>query len=141
MLRAADVEAQVEMLRHLDLAGLRALWRQRYGAPPRLRSPDLLRRMLAFELQADVHGGLRAELRQALRRARTASPRRPALQPGTTITREWRGARHVVQVVEAGFVYQGITYVSLSEVARTITGARWSGPRFFGLADSSKTLV
>jgi hypothetical protein len=93
----------------------------------------MLRRLLAFEIQAEVYGGLDAELRQKLRRAQTAVAKKPGLQPGTTITREWRGAQHEVQVIDGGFVHAGTTYESLSEVARAITGARWSGPRFFGL--------
>lgn len=38
------------------------------------------------------------------------------------------------------FLYQGKQYKSLSEIARLITGARWSGPRFFGLTGTSKEL-
>jgi hypothetical protein len=53
--------------------------------------------------------------------------------PGTRLIREWHGQTHLVDVLEKGMLYQGRTYRSLSEVARVITGARWSGPRFFGL--------
>ncbi len=52
---------------------------------------------------------------------------------GTRLVREWHGRSHVVDVVEQGFVYDGKTFKSLSAIARAITGARWSGPRFFGL--------
>ncbi|MEX2374062.1 MAG: DUF2924 domain-containing protein [Dehalococcoidia bacterium] len=135
---APNLDGEVEALRHLDLAGLRDTWRRHFGAPPSVRSRDLLRRMLAFELQAATHGGLPPELRQKLRSASTSAPRKPGPQPGSTITREWRGARHVVEVIGSGFVHDGQTYASLSEVARAITGARWSGPRFFGLKDEKK---
>lgn len=129
-----EVEAQVEALARLNPAGLRAAYERRHGEPPRLRSPDMLRRLLAFDLQADTFGGIDSELREALRHART-SPRRGQKGPpaGATIVREWRGTRHEVTVVDAGFVHGGITYKTLSEVARAITGTRWSGPRFFGL--------
>lgn len=38
-----------------------------------------------------------------------------------------------VLVLEGGYSWQARTYASLSEVARAISGTRWSGPRFFGL--------
>jgi len=40
---------------------------------------------------------------------------------------------HTVDVVDGGFLWDGAHYRSLSAIAREITGARWSGPRFFGL--------
>ncbi|MBP8235905.1 MAG: DUF2924 domain-containing protein [Rhizorhabdus sp.] len=133
----SDVEEEIDALARLDLAGLQEAWRERYGPPPAFRSRDLLRRLLAFEIQAEIYGGLDAELRQRLRRSHSTARKKPGLQPGTTITREWRGERHVVEVVEAGFLHAGTRYRSLSEVARAITGARWSGPRFFGLAEGA----
>ncbi len=57
----------------------------------------------------------------------------PRLQPGARLIREWNGVSHVVEVVEAGFIWNGDRHRSLSAIARAITGARWSGPRFFGL--------
>jgi hypothetical protein len=56
-----------------------------------------------------------------------------ALTPGSRLVREWHGRSHTVEVGDNGFLYAGRRYRSLSEVARAITGARWSGPRFFGL--------
>lgn len=47
--------------------------------------------------------------------------------------REWNGVTHVVEVTETGFLWNGETWRSLSAIAREITGAHWSGPRFFGL--------
>jgi Protein of unknown function (DUF2924) len=59
----------------------------------------------------------------------------PAIRPkaGTRIVREWQGRLHEVSVLENGFEYGGRTYRSLSEIAREITGTRWSGPAFFGM--------
>lgn len=130
-----SLEQMIEELDQMHMAGLREMWRRRFGAPPTHRSRDLLRRILAFELQADACGGLSFELRQRLRTTSSARSTRRALQPGTTITREWRGQRHVVQVTARGFEHEGTSYESLSELARQITGARWSGPRFFGLKE------
>jgi hypothetical protein len=55
------------------------------------------------------------------------------IKPGTRLIRAWRGERHQVTVLENEFAYRGARYRSLSAIARTITGTRWSGPTFFGL--------
>lgn len=130
-----SLEARVEALGRLDIEGLRDAWQTRHGDRPAIRSRDILRRMLAFDMQAQLYGGLDAGLRQRLRRCASTAPKKTALQPGTTITREWRGEHHVVHVTDGGFVHEGADYDSLSEIARTITGTRWSGPRFFGVDD------
>lgn len=132
------LEELIGEIEQLDIQGLRDMWRRHLGAPPPIRSRDLLRRMLAFELQARIYGGLSPELKRRLRRGRAAAPRRCTLQPGTMLIREWRGERHTVQVLPDGFEHLESRYASLSEVARAITGARWSGPRFFGVADGPK---
>jgi len=56
-----------------------------------------------------------------------------AATAGMRLAREWAGKRHEVVVIESGVVYEGVTYGSLSAVARHITGMNWNGPRFFGL--------
>ena len=68
-----------------------------------------------------------SRLTSVTRKARTA------LAPGSRLVREWQGRPHTIEVLEDGFLYVGRRYRSLSEIARAITGARWSGPRFFGL--------
>ena len=62
-----------------------------------------------------------------------SAPRAPSLEPGARLVREWNGVTHTVDVIDDGFEWQDQRYGSLSEIARLITGARWSGPRFFGL--------
>lgn len=57
----------------------------------------------------------------------------PILSKGTQLVREWNGRPYRVEVTEAGFVLDGKCYSSLSAIAKKITGAHWSGPRFFGL--------
>ena len=130
-----SLEDDVRAFEAMDLEALRAEWRRRFGAPPRLRSVDLLRRLLAWRLQADAYGDLDADLRRRLRS--TAAPRRidNRIRPGARIAREWQGRRYEVDVVEGGFIHAGARYASLSEIARAITGVRWNGPRFFGLRD------
>jgi hypothetical protein len=130
------LEAEVEALASLDLRGLREAWPLRFGLPPRLRSTDLLRRMLSWRLQAEALGGLDAETRRLLTR-KAATRRGPLLAPGTRVVREWQGERHEAEIVDEGVRYGGETYASLSEVARVITGVRWNGPRFFGLRATS----
>jgi hypothetical protein len=60
---------------------------------------------------------------------------KPSLSPGTRLSREWNGENHVVDVTDRGFVYRDKIYRSLTKVALAITGAHWSGPRFFGVRD------
>lgn len=127
-------------LEQLNVDQLRMSWRRYLRCPPPVRSADLLRRFLAYKLQEAAYGGMRAELKQRLR-AKSTATRKPALQLGTVLTREWRGETHVVEVQDGGFEHLGTSYASLSEVARAITGARWSGPRFFGLAKSDRKLA
>ena len=62
-------------------------------------------------------------------------PRGPALKPGTLLVREHRGVVQRVMVLDSGFAWNGTAYASLSEIAREITGTRWSGPKFFGLRE------
>jgi len=127
-------------LEAMDRAALITAWDQivRTPVPKRLSSP-FLRRFLAFELQTRQFGGLPKGFIDRLGRADAVKPetRSPALKPGGRLIREWNGATHVVDVVEGGFLWKGQRYASLSPIARAITGARWSGPRFFGLKRSA----
>jgi len=128
-----SLDDQVRALQAMDLEALRAEWRARFGAPPGLRSVDLLRRLLAWRLQVDVHGDLDADVRRKLRSRAIPRSTDRRVRPGARIAREWQGQRYEVEVVEGGFVYVGARYKSLSQIARAITGTRWNGPRFFGL--------
>lgn len=117
----------------LGLEPLRALWRERFGAPPLIRSPEILALMLSWRIQAGREGGLDGELRRTLRRP-TSAPVATSLTPGTRLTREWQGVRHEVVVEPDGRLrHRDELHRSLSQVARKITGSRWNGPRFFGL--------
>ena len=132
---ASDLADEVRRLADLGLEGLRAEWRRRYGTPPALRSASLLRRNLAWRMQAERFGGLPEETRKLLLQKRSP-PVGPGPRPGARLAREWRGVRHEVEILEGGVRYAGETYESLSQVARHITGTRWNGPRFFGLRES-----
>ena len=129
----ADADIRFADLAGMGLAELREEWRKHFGAPPKLRSPELLGLMLAYRLQAAAEGGIDVDLRRTLRRP-SAGKTSSVLTPGTKLAREWQGIRHEVTVEPDGRVrWQGQDYRSLSEVARAITGSRWNGPRFFGL--------
>jgi hypothetical protein len=122
----------VRVIQTLGLNEVRTVWRKRYGEPPKLRSVDLVRRMLAWKIEIEAAGGLDPELRKALRIGQP-SPAAPKVARGAKLAREWKGVRHDVEITEAGVLYQGKVFASLSAVARHITGVRWNGPRFFGL--------
>ena len=125
----------ITTLEGFSLQTLRQEWRQRYGAPPTFKSPELLAFMLGWRIQAEDSSGLNPDLRRALRRP-VSEVSRDVSKPnsGTVLVREWQGVRHSVTSLPGGsFLYEGETHASLSEVARRITGTRWNGPRFFGL--------
>ena len=138
-----DLEVEIARLADLDLDELRNLWGRFVGAVPAHHGANLLRRRLGYELQARVHGNLTVETRRRLKRLHQSFRADPAYTPlpglglkaGTVLTRTWRGVVHRVEVVNGGFEHRGERLGSLSEIARRITGTRWSGPLFFGLKD------
>ncbi|MEQ6248954.1 DUF2924 domain-containing protein [Sulfitobacter sp. HNIBRBA3233] len=126
----------------MDRATLIDTWSALLRTPvPKGLSKALMRRFLAIEMQTRRYGGLTKQVRKALRQPKdnTPRPRSPALKPGGRILREWNGVTHVVEIGEDGFIWKGTRYRSLSAIAREITGAHWSGPRFFGLNGASKS--
>jgi hypothetical protein len=132
----------IKELRGLGIDQLRTEWRMRLGtSPPPFRSADTVGRLLAWHLQERLYGGLDDETakllsqaRKLVRGGRSPVPRSDlSLSPGMVLVREWRGITHRVDVTTAGFEHEGKRYRTLSQVASTITGTSWSGPRFFGL--------
>lgn len=136
-----DLDTKIGALAAMDLAELQALWPRLHGAAAPRLSPELMRLALAYRLQERAHGGLTGKtarrlrtLQETLRTGGTVAVETGVrLKPGATLVREWHGRTHAVTVVEDGFRYRDQRYRSLSAIAREITGARWSGPRFFGL--------
>ena len=122
-------------------AQLRAEWRECWRKPAPEIGPDLLRRGIAWKRQSRIHGALpphaRREIEAVLKRLRAGKSavddERISLRPGTRLVREWHGTMHQVVVLENGYEHEGRHYSSLSQVASAITGAHWSGPRFFDL--------
>ena len=141
--KGARISNEVRALAHLDLAALRTDWSHRWGDVPKFRSRDMLARAAAYRLQAETFGDLPAPLKRratelaekfAADRTFTPAPG-PNLKPGSSLVKEWGGVRHEVAVTADGFSFQGKNYGSLSQVAKAITGSKWSGPLFFGLRD------
>jgi hypothetical protein len=135
------IERELDRIRSLDLKELRREWRRLYQSDPPKISRDLLVLALGYRLQEIEHGGLgkstRRKLETIAKALRTTGRVGPmpslSLKPGARLVREWHGRTHTVTVTEDGFEYAGTTYPSLSKIAKKITGAHWSGPRFFGL--------
>jgi len=136
-----DVSRQIAELVDRSTHELRLAWRQLHRTgPPQGLSRDLLIRALANQLQEWIHGRASGALRRRLQTLAGEFDRDGAsfdpgvvLKTGTTLVRQWRGHAHSVLVREGGFEYQGQRYRSLTVIAERITGAHWSGPRFFGL--------
>jgi hypothetical protein len=153
-----DIEAEIAALADLSRDELAARWEKIYKCPP---PPGVRREFLiraaAWHLQIKHLGGFSTETRRLLRSAverveknfanrdgqtnvphdegkTPAGPKqRRQIAPGARLLRDWNGKTHVVDVIETGFVFEAKVYPSLSAIARKITGAHWSGPRFFGL--------
>jgi len=135
-MRRDDLYATLDQLERLGLGALRERWTAlELGPVPSSRSPDLLRRLIGWELQCRIYGGLDAETRRLVKssqRKRTSS-----LQPGQRLVREWQGRPIEVLATEDGFEFQGERFRSLSAIATQVTGVRWNGPRFFGLTEKA----
>ncbi len=138
---AEDVGERLTALADLGLEDLRIEWGRLYRATPPRLSRDLLQRSIAHRLQEEALGGLAPATQRRLaamaRGVAGAASRAPTpsvkFKAGTTLVREWHGRTHTVLVRDTGFEHDGRHYASLTQIARTITGAHWSGPRFFGL--------
>lgn len=138
MTGAAVIANNIEALERLNLAGLRAVWRKRYGAPPKLRSIELMRLSIAWRLQAEVLGGLDHQTRRQLQRRGPVQAEGLGLGIGAILRREWQGTIVEVVVEADGFRWNDQSWPILSAVATAITGTRWNGPRFFGLRQTSR---
>ena len=135
----SGLDDDIAALAEIPPAQLRERWETMEGSPAPALAAPLLRRLLAQRLQERRHGELPALVRRELLRiaegeavAPPPAPR-PQLTTGTRLVREWNGRTITVEVHEKGFRHAGRNWRSLSEIARHVTGAHWSGPRFFGL--------
>jgi hypothetical protein len=142
------IAQRLTTLPKLSKTALREMWKQLFDSspPPQLRR-HLMIPILAYRLQEHAFGSLtaanRGRLRQLARAFETNSnstvPSIPSVKPGTRLVRQWGDQVHLVNVEARGYEYQGARYQSLSEIARLITGTRWSGPLFFGIKSEQGT--
>ena len=142
----AEIEDEIAGLIDQSTHELRLAWRKLHRTgPPLGLSRDLMIRALANKLQEHTHGGPSLALRRRLQTlagelekgARSFDPG-IILKTGANLVRQWRGRTHTVLVREDGFEYEGRRYRSLTVIAERITGAHWSGPRFFGLGKRAR---
>jgi hypothetical protein len=133
---------QIGNLGNLGPEELDQTWRALFGSErPRRVCGDLLIKALGYRLQEKAVGELRPSTRRLLERwgrneserVPLAEPLRTRLKAGTVLVREWHGVTHRVTTLDDGFDFRGERFRSLSQIARKITGVRWSGPLFFGL--------
>jgi hypothetical protein len=144
---AGELSREIEALAKLTIDQLKERWRSIYQSdPPGRSSRKLLVSAIAYRMQESAWGGLKPAVRALLERvsenptgSRVAFNRAVTkASAGTVLIRDWRGQSHHVTVLDNGVLYRKQNYRSLSQVARVITGTRWSGPRFFGLKHRAK---
>jgi Protein of unknown function (DUF2924) len=143
-----SVAEQLSSLPHLPKQSLTGLWRELFQAnsPPRMRK-EMMVPLLAYRLQEREFGALDersqhrlCQLAKALEiGSKKSSSHKFAIKPGTRLIRQWKDQVHIVNVEEGSYEYRSARYHSLSEIARLITGTRWSGPLFFGLKGEATT--
>ena len=149
LLNRDALTAEIAGLSKATIKDLRERWKTLYGKEPSDHiGRSLMIRAIAYRLQERALGGLKPSTQRVLDRigairfeaALEPIPKRRA-SAGTVLIREWRGVSHRVTVLDHDVVYRGRRYKSLSEVARAITGTRWSGPLFFGLKRRTKEVA
>jgi hypothetical protein len=146
-----SIAARLSALPLLHKPAVSALWRKLFETdpPPKMRK-ELMVRFVAYRMQEQEfrplsngsHHRLRelADTVKANSNSNSPGSRETAIKPGTRLVREWKDEIHVVNVEQQSYEYRGTRYGSLSEIARLITGTRWSGPLFFGLKNNPKEL-
>ena len=156
------ITKKIRALGHMTTGELRDKYRELFGEESRSYNKRFLERRIAWQIQALAEGGLSERaLRKAEELAddsylRTRAPKMASNQasestdrtavrsfspshdrrlpmPGTVLTREYKGDKISVTVLDGGFEYDGEFYRSLTAVARAVTGSHWNGYHFFGL--------
>jgi hypothetical protein len=136
-----NVDEELAAMATMSTVELKAEWVRVHRQPAPAISSDLLARSLAYRLQERAYGGLASGTRRELQRLMRRLEKTGAIggedevsvKPGTRLVREWHGRTYQVLVIDDGFMFEDRRFRSLSQIASSITGANWSGPRFFGL--------
>ena len=138
------IRARITRLKGMDRDALCKEWMKVLKHPPFKGARNItLIRGLSYHAQEKVYGRLKPSTLKRLQKIASShagdgcdtlgAPPAGKPSPGSQLIREWNGKTHTVLVKDDGFLWSGVTYTSLSSVAKAITGAKWSGPRFFGL--------
>ena len=156
----SELMKELAQLRKSPVGILRAKYREVFGEEPRSKHRNQLLRRIAWRMQAVAFAGLSEAARERAHEIanvadiRLLPPRRfeVAAEPvaevgrgksrfdrrippvGTVLKREYNGISIAVKILIDGFEHQGRRYGSLSAIATEITGTRWNGLAFFGLA-------
>jgi hypothetical protein len=127
-------------LQNADPEELLAHWAKLYAAPPPKISTVMLRQAVAYQMQEREHGKLKPAVRSYLEKeaAGKAAIAPTLARPGTRLVRQWRGTTYEVIILPDGVLLDGVHLSSLTKAAYKITGAKWSGPRFFGLVKGGR---
>jgi Protein of unknown function (DUF2924) len=142
-----SITDQIAALPAMSKAELLAIWAKNYNhAPPPTLRKDLMVPILAYRIQEREYGGLANTTRRRLREIAKSLPPGKLGQEmgssspgeGTRLVRSWKGEVHEVSVSNGSFTYRGKQFSNLSQIAREITGTRWSGPLFFGTKERAK---
>lgn len=138
----SSISQRLTLLATLNRAALCEQWQRLFNSAPdpKIRRPAMIR-FLAYRIQEQAYGPLSATSERRLRQLEGSAagmsdlktPSARKIHPGTRLVRECQNQVHLVNVEAKGYEYRGSRYRSLSEIARLITGTRWSGPLFFGL--------
>ena len=127
-------EQAITTIEELNRVECLDLWREVFGRPPpKYLSPQFMKRVLIWELQNRTLGGLSTKTERRLQHIASGKTPLAKAKPGSHLVREWNGRTYQIEVMDGGYVLDGKTWRSLSAIAKHITGAHWSGPRFFGV--------
>ena len=130
----AKLDDQLVELETMNKGDLKDRWAKLTGHPAPKVSENMLQLAVAYELQAKAFGGLSPKTKQQLQQIGAGKTETREVRPGMRLAREFGGKVHVVTIGDGGEIrWNERDWRSLSEVARAITGTRWSGPAFFGL--------
>ena len=145
---ATDILSEYAALNEMEITDLLKEWKKYFDRPPHTRSnKTYLINQILYRMQELAYGGLTKrtiDRLEALAESSITGERRTdnsRLAVGTRLVREVKGVEHHVQVLTDGYEYDGAKYRSLSGVAFAITGTRWNGNEFFGLAKKDPSEV
>ena len=131
--RICELACSIAEIDAMDRLSCIGRWRETFGrSPAKYLSPRFMKRVLIWELQTRKLGGVSKKTERTLQQIAGGKSAPAAAKPGSHLVREWNGRTYQVEATDDGYVLDGKSYRSLSAVARHITGAHWSGPRFFG---------